>query len=98
MMRTMMVTVMALGLGLIACDKPSEDDCRKAIENMRTLIGTENTHTDLPGEIRRCQGGSKKQTIRCAMNAKTRAELEACHVVDPIAPASGSGAGSGSGK
>ena len=74
-------------LGLLAalvagagCNKPSEDDCRKALSNMQTLMGTEyvSLNNDIQGEVRRCRGGSSNKAVECAANAKTLDELKAC--------------------
>lgn len=63
-----------------ACSKPSEDDCRKALANMQFLLGTEQVakNTDMQGEIRRCKGGSSKEAVKCAIDAKTLDDLRAC--------------------
>jgi hypothetical protein len=64
-----------------SCDKPTPEDCEKALRNMQTLMGTENlneTPASLQGEIRRCRGGSTKKSVECAVKATTLAELETC--------------------
>lgn len=74
-----------------ACNKPAEEDCKKAIENMRKLMGTESYSTDLAPHIRRCKGGSSKEAVACAIKATSRAELEACGFAKfDEAPADGS--------
>jgi hypothetical protein len=61
------------------CNKPTDEDCRKAIVNMQTLIGTANEKgNDLEGEVRRCRGGSKKEAVACAEKAATREQLDGC--------------------
>jgi hypothetical protein len=89
---------------LAACDKPSKDDCRKALVNMQHLMGTENLENgeSIDNEIRRCQGGSRRTAVDCAMKATTMDELRHCDffkVPDqtPGSAATGS-AGSGSAK
>lgn len=71
--------VLAL-VALAACDKPTPEDCRKALLNMQHLLGTETLNTDasLQGEIRRCRGGSKRKAVECAIKAQTLDELRAC--------------------
>lgn len=92
---------------LAGCNKPSKEDCRKAIENMRALMHTTQLHTDVEGEVRRCNGGSRKEAVDCAIKANTIAELRECkfmHIPDEpdtgsAAPTTGSAApttGSGS--
>lgn len=73
-----LATIVLLVSAVMACNKPSEEDCKKAIENMRRLLGTESFVTDLAPHIRRCKGGSSKEAVACAIKATTRAELEAC--------------------
>jgi hypothetical protein len=71
--------IVALACGS-ACNKPSEDDCRKALSNMQALLGTEylSKNSDIQGEVRRCKGGSSKKAVECAIAAKTLEELRAC--------------------
>lgn len=84
----------SLSLGLMGCNKPSEENCRKALTNIRHLLGTENLSQagqTIEGEVRRCRGGSKRESVDCAIAAKTIEELRACKLVDvPAAPAAGS--------
>ena len=63
-----------------ACNKPEADDCRKALENMQHILGTENIskNGDNEGDIRRCRGGSSKEAVACAIKATTKADLQAC--------------------
>jgi hypothetical protein len=61
-----------------ACNKPSEDDCRKAILNFRSILGTESPTSDIDGDVRRCKGGSSKKAVECASKAKSVEELRAC--------------------
>jgi hypothetical protein len=65
---------------VLGCNKPSEDNCRKALVNMQHLLGTENmTETaNLDGEVRRCRGGSTKESVECAINATTLDQLRQC--------------------
>ena len=83
---------LALLVLLVACNKPSEENCRKAIDNMEHLMGTESlTQTGgVEGEVRRCKGGSSKEAVECAMKATTLEELEHCDFYKPTA-AKGSG-------
>lgn len=94
-------------LAVVACNKPSESDCRKAIANMQRLMGTESLHdaAQIEGEVRSCKGGSKKKSVQCAIDAKTLADLQHCdfyHVppnakgVGPIEPTGSAGSAAGS--
>ncbi len=93
--------VFALGLvGVLACNKPSEESCKAAIENMRKLMGTASYAADITPYIRSCRGGSTKVAVDCAIKAKTREELSACSFAhfDDLAPPAGSASGSASGS
>ena len=74
----------AVVLGLLmlagACDKPSEENCRKALANVRTLLGTGSPEADVQGDVRRCKGGSNKKTVECAMAATSIEQLKAIGV------------------
>ena len=83
---------------LAACDKPSATDCKKAIANIRVLLGTDKL-TDDAGQsaawVRSCQGSAKKSSVKCAMEASTVDQLKRCGLLkaeDLEAPAEGSGA------
>jgi hypothetical protein len=78
MNRFLLVLVAAAGIG--ACNKPSADDCRQAIHNMQELLRTDSAarNTDNEAEVRLCKGGSSKEAVACAINAKTPEELKAC--------------------
>ena len=73
-----LVVVGTLALG--ACEKPSEEDCRKAIANMQELLGTDKllATESLQGAVRMCQGASKKKAVQCAIDAKSLEALQAC--------------------
>lgn len=78
MKRFLLVVVAAAGLG--ACNKPAADDCRQAIKNMQALLGTDTAarNTDNEAEVRLCKGGSSREAVACALNAKTAEQLKAC--------------------
>jgi hypothetical protein len=65
---------------LAACNKPSSDDCRKALTNIQHLLGTENLVkvADFEGEVRSCKGGSTKEAVACAIAAQSIDELNKC--------------------
>lgn len=90
MKRFLLATTAMLGLvGMSACDKPTADDCKAAIENMQKLLGTNATsqaEANL-GEIRRCKGGSKREAVACAKAATTLDQLKACQFMTKPAAA-----------
>jgi hypothetical protein len=76
-MKRFLLVLAVLAAG--ACNKPSADECREAIVNMQSLLDNGATkNSDIEGEVRRCQGASRKENVACAAKAKTRAELDAC--------------------
>jgi len=103
MTRIWALVVLAL-LALVACDKPSEDNCRKALLNMQHLLGTDTQNdstssADFEGEVRRCRGGSSRAAVECAIKATKLDELERCEFFKiDMTKGSGSGNGSGSGS
>ena len=85
----------------VACDKPTPEDCEKALRNMQTLMGTENineTPAALQGEVRRCRGGSTRKSVACAIKATTLAELEQCDFEKGAPSLSPGSAGSAAGS
>jgi hypothetical protein len=80
MKRFLFILVALAPLGAGACNKPTPEDCRKAITNMEHLLGTEaaSRNTDNDSEVRRCRGGSTKENVACAIKATTVEELHAC--------------------
>lgn len=82
---------------LTACDKPSETDCKKAIANIRLLLGTDKMTEDTGQSaawVRSCQGSAKKSSVKCAMEASTVDQLKRCGLIkaeDLEPPAQGSG-------
>ncbi len=86
---------------LAGCNKPTEEDCKKAIENMRKLMKTSSTTGDLKPHIGRCRNSSTKESVECAIKATSRRDLENCGFAHfdetpPKVRDDGSGSGSGS--
>jgi len=84
-MKLRILSVFAV-VALAACDKPSESDCRRAIENIRALLGTDKLTEDsgqTAAWIRSCVGSAKKTSVRCAMEASTVEALQRCGLVAP---------------
>jgi len=82
-MKRFAITIALLACGLlVACgsSKPSADECKAAIENMRQIRGTSKVDTgaDPRRAVRSCQGNSSKKTVQCFINAKTTEDLDKC--------------------
>ena len=96
MKRFLLVLAALAPLGAGACNKPTPEDCRKAITNVERLLGTEAAarSADNDGEVRRCRGGSTQENVACAIKATTVEELKACKlwgskarsITEPSAP------------
>jgi hypothetical protein len=95
-----MTRFLLVAMLIAACDKPTPENCRKALLNMQHLMGTDTFTTGnggIEGEVRRCRGGSTKKAVECAMAATSLDELRKCDfykVTDVPASAPGGGAGS----
>jgi len=62
-----------------ACSKPSEKDCKQAIETIRRLAGTDSDDFGDPEKaIRSCRANASKKSVKCILSAKTYADLEKC--------------------
>ena len=76
---------LSFSLALLNCKgRPSDADCKKAIANIQALLGTDKSLSgyDLEGQVRRCRGGARVESVRCAIAAKTLDQLAACNLVD----------------
>jgi hypothetical protein len=60
-----------------ACNKPTESDCQKAIDNMTKILGGD-PNQDVGKFVRECQAHSTKATVQCTIAAKTKDDLEKC--------------------
>ena len=88
MKRVIVAAVAVVGLASTGCNKPAEQDCRKAIQHMQELIGTSSVNrsdAEIEGEVRRCRGGSSREAVACAIQATTIEQLKACAFMSPPA-------------
>lgn len=104
-MTTRIAAAFALVIALVACDKPSPDDCEKALRNMQQILGTDNLNTTagIQSEVRRCRSGSSKEAVACAIKAQSIDDLNKCDFEKNgkhggIGSATAGSAGSGSAK
>jgi hypothetical protein len=74
---------LALIVFLVACNKPSEGDCRKAVQRIRELQGTANIEgaSDIEAAVRSCRGNASKESVKCAMEASSLEALERCGIL-----------------
>jgi len=74
------VAVVVIGFALVGCNKPSEGDCRRAVQRIRELTGTshEDAKTEVETAVRSCRGNSKKASVQCAIEASSLDQLERC--------------------
>lgn len=85
----MRIALLAL---LAACNRPSEEQCTKAVENVARLMNATGQY-DLKSQVRRCRGGSTRDAVECAIAAKNRGDLLHCSFVtfdEQPGPGSGS--------
>jgi hypothetical protein len=63
-----------------ACEKPKEEDCKRAVANIRNLYGTANFSQGVPPQaaVRSCRGSASKESVRCIIAARTLEDLGAC--------------------
>jgi hypothetical protein len=63
-----------------ACEKPKDEDCKRAVANIRNLYGTTNFAQGLPVQsaVRSCRGSASKESVRCVIAAKSLDDLGAC--------------------
>jgi hypothetical protein len=94
-----LVGLAALALVLAAaCNKPSEDDCRAAAQNIQRLANTDKIigGNAIEPWVRRCRGVSTKESVRCIIAAQTAEQLKACNLDVDVDTGSGKGTASGS--
>jgi hypothetical protein len=85
-MRAFTVVVLAIGaLALAACNKPSEADCRRAVQQIRELTGTADIQAPgtLEAAVRSCKGNATRASVKCAMEASSLEQLGRCGLLSP---------------
>ena len=80
MKQIFLALLIAAPLASLGCEKPTDDECRKAVSNIRRLTGTANSEfgADPQAAIRSCKGNASKKSVLCMMNAKTVEALSKC--------------------
>jgi hypothetical protein len=77
-MRTLVfATLLALAVGLGGCDKPSADECQKAVDNITKIYGND-PNRDRGAAVRSCRAKSSRAQVACMASAKTAEDLAKC--------------------
>jgi hypothetical protein len=63
---------------LSACNKPSEAECQKAIDNINKLHGKTVELKESAASVRSCRSSSHKETVACMIAATSIEQLTAC--------------------
>ena len=78
---SMRSVLFALSLfAVVACSKPSVEDCRKAVINLQKLRGLDNSAQapDPEAAVRKCRSTANPKTVACLIRATSAAEADAC--------------------
>ena len=69
-----------LALLATACDRPTEAECRKAVENIDRLTSadTQGRGHNPEAAVRSCRSRSSKAAVLCTIAAQTADELTKC--------------------
>lgn len=68
-------------LGFAGCDKPGEEDCKKAFTNMQKLYGAPkgaDEKRELNTFVRECRSQFSGKDVRCVVKATTAEEVNKC--------------------
>jgi hypothetical protein len=65
-------------LSIAACDKPTEADCQKAVDNINKIYGEAGGAKETAPAVRKCRSSSKSAAVQCMINAKTADDLKVC--------------------
>ncbi|MFH0902893.1 MAG: hypothetical protein V2A73_19875 [Pseudomonadota bacterium] len=60
------------------CNKPGENECKAAIENIDRITNKHNSSDAVAAAVRKCRAYSSRQATSCWANAKTADDLAAC--------------------
>jgi uncharacterized lipoprotein NlpE involved in copper resistance len=76
----MRALLLVLSFTLLGCNRPTEEECTKAVENLQKLRGLEHdiSAPDPKIAIRKCRANGSKASTACLATAKTTAEADAC--------------------
>jgi hypothetical protein len=76
---TAIVVVGGLG-GLVACTRPSEEDCRRALLNVQKIRGLADSANapDPEPAVRKCRSTASTEQVACLTAARTDKDVAAC--------------------
>jgi hypothetical protein len=78
-MNRVILALLATALFASGCNKATEEDCRKAITNIRKITGTEDIDTGgVAQAVRSCRGHATKKSVDCAIAATSIDDLQRC--------------------
>jgi hypothetical protein len=63
---------------LAGCNKPTEDECQKAVDNINKLYGLGSDKADTAPAVRKCRASAKRSDVLCKIAATTSEQLDAC--------------------
>ncbi len=73
-----------LSTASIGCDKPTAGECKKAILNIRKVLGT-NEQSEFASQtgawVRSCRGSAKRKAVTCAMESASVEALKGCGLI-----------------
>ncbi len=76
------ITLFALLTAWLAggCDRPDEDDCRLAVENIQRIAqaGDRIERADTEAAVRSCRANASSESVQCMINARTMDDLRGC--------------------
>lgn len=61
-----------------ACNRPTEENCRKAIQNIDKVTGRTPEPVDVAAAVRTCRAEASEEAVACWIAAKSPADVEAC--------------------
>jgi hypothetical protein len=87
MIRALLAVFVLWGVG---CDKPTEDDCKKAYVNMRKVAGAPkgaDEEREIKSFVRQCRSQYKGEAVKCVANATDQAAVNKClGIKEPAVP------------
>ena len=76
--RLSLVFVLATVVSGFGCNKPTEEDCQKAIDNINKIHGQTIDKKESAPAVRKCRSSSTKEAVACMLAATTKEQVQAC--------------------